>query len=253
MNLLQIAFDWLDGQTSPALTSDKTHGQRQILLNNQPINYHFERSKRRTIGFMVGKHGLTVRAPRWTPVCEVEAAIVEKSSWILKQLHAARERQIHSANAAMVWQDGARLDYLGEAFTMHLGAMVSTIDEVKKCMWVALPGTAGESQVQEAVQSAIQRAALLLFEARLNHYAPLLGVRWTRLKLSNANGRWGSAKSDGSIRLNWRLMHYRLPVIDYVVVHELSHLRHMDHSSRFWDTVKSVMPDYAKLKKELKP
>ena len=219
MNLLQLAFDWLDGQTSPQAISNKaststdlpplTHGQHHIVLNDQPVHYQFERSKRRTIGFIVGKEGLTVRAPRWTPMHEVESAIVEKSSWILKQLHAAHERHTHSVQAAIVWQDGASIDYLGEPFTLHLGAMVTTIDEVQKRIWVALASTASSAQIQDTVQSAIQRAALLLFEARLNHYASLLGVHWTGLKLSNAGGRWGSAKSDGSIRLNWRLMHYR--------------------------------------------
>jgi predicted metal-dependent hydrolase len=153
----------------------------------------------------------------------------------------------------MVWAEGSQLDYLGQPLTLQLGAMVTTIDPEQQRLWIALPVTASETQIQEMAQSAIQRAALLLFEERLNHYAPLLGVHWTGLKLSNASGRWGSAKSDGTIRLNWRLMHYRLPVIDYVVVHELSHLRHMDHSPRFWDTVESIMPSYAKLKKELKP
>jgi len=77
-------------------------------------------------------------------------------------------------------------------------------------------------------------------------------VRWKKLSLSNAGTRWGSASADGSIRLNWRLVHFRMPVIDYVVAHELSHLRVMDHSPRFWDTVESVMPDYGTLRVELK-
>ena len=64
--------------------------------------------------------------------------------------------------------------------------------------------------------------------------------------------RWGSASADGSIRLNWRLVHFKLSVIDYVVVHELSHLRVMDHSPRFWDTVRVVVPDYADLRGQLK-
>jgi predicted metal-dependent hydrolase len=77
-------------------------------------------------------------------------------------------------------------------------------------------------------------------------------VRWTRLRLSNAGTRWGSASADGSIRLNWRLIHFRQPVIDYVVAHELSHLRVMDHSRSFWDTVATVVPDYADLRNQLK-
>lgn len=255
LQLIQQAFDWIvepSAATAPAAPKLEA-GKRHITLQGQAVTYQFERGKRRTIGFIVGSGGLTVRAPRWTTIADVEAAIVEKSNWILRQLHAAHERQAHSAKAATVWQDGGTLDYLGESYVLHLGAMVSTIDESQKRIWIALPNTASERQVQDAAQSLIQRSALLLFEERLNHYAPLLSVHWRGLKLSNAAGRWGSAKSDGTIRLNWRLMHYRLPVIDYVVVHELSHLRHMDHSPRFWDTVESIMPDYAKLKKELRP
>jgi predicted metal-dependent hydrolase len=77
-------------------------------------------------------------------------------------------------------------------------------------------------------------------------------VRWRTLSLSNADTRWGSASADGTIRLHWRLVHFRLPVIDYVVAHELSHLRVMNHSPRFWETVESVVPDYAVLRKQLK-
>jgi predicted metal-dependent hydrolase len=77
-------------------------------------------------------------------------------------------------------------------------------------------------------------------------------VQWKKLSLSSASTRWGTASADGSIRLNWRLIHIRMPVIDYVVAHELSHLRVMDHSPRFWDTVKTVLPDYAQRRATLK-
>ena len=75
-------------------------------------------------------------------------------------------------------------------------------------------------------------------------FATRLGVRMTRLALSSASTRWGSASADGSIRLNWRLVHFALPVIDYVVTHELAHLREMNHSPAFWDVVRTALPDY---------
>lgn len=260
LQAIQQVFDWAIGSEAAPDKAPKRvatpkfePGKRQISLQGHTVVYQFERSKRRTIGFIVGDHGLLVRAPRWVTISEVESSIQEKASWILKKIHETQDRRAHSAKAAMVWTDGATIDYLGQPITLQLGAMVTTIDPEQQRLWVALPASASEVQIQDTVQSAIQRSALLLFEERLNHYAALLGVHWKGLKLSNAGGRWGSAKSDGTIRLNWRLMHYRLPVIDYVVVHELSHLRHMDHSPRFWDTVESIMPDYAKLKKELKP
>ena len=90
------------------------------------------------------------------------------------------------------------------------------------------------------------------FTQRLNQFAPSLGVSWKKLSLSNANTRWGTASADGSIRLNWRLIHFKQDIIDYVVVHELSHLRVMNHSPLFWDTVRTIVPDYAKRRAQLK-
>jgi len=102
------------------------------------------------------------------------------------------------------------------------------------------------------VQSWLQRQARRVFDERCRHFAQQLGVRVTRLALSSAQTRWGSASVDGSIRLNWRLIHFALPTIDYVVAHELAHLRHMDHSPRFWDVVRSVVPDYEQRRGGLK-
>jgi predicted metal-dependent hydrolase len=262
--LIQKAFDWLDPMPStfavaPARPLDHdtqqratSEPQRCIILDARSIPYQLTRVKRRSIGLIVGNHGLAVRAPKWTPLYEIEAALRDKSSWILKKLFEAEQRLAHSHKAQMLWQDGSVFDYLGDAYTLQLAALYTAIDPEQKRIWLALPKSASEAQIQDTVQACVQRAALLLFEARLNHFSPMLNVQWRSLKLSNAGGRWGSAKSDGSIRLNWRLMHFRLPVIDYVVVHELSHLRHMDHSPRFWDTVEGIMPDYPQLKNELK-
>ena len=83
-----------------------------------------------------------------------------------------------------------------------------------------------------------------MFEERCGLFTQRLGVRYTRLGLSSAQTRWGSASASGSIRLNWRLIHFAMPTIDYVVAHELAHLREMNHSPRFWDVVRSVLPDY---------
>ena len=96
------------------------------------------------------------------------------------------------------------------------------------------------------------RHARNLFTERLRHYAPQLGVQWRSLRLSNARTRWGSAKSDGSIMLNWRLLHCRMAVLDYVVVHELAHLHHMDHSPQFWAVVASILPDWQQQRHILK-
>ena len=117
---------------------------------------------------------------------------------------------------------------------------------------MALPHTASPDQIRDAVQAWLMRQAKQLFTERLNHFAPRLNVQWRKLSLSSAGTRWGSASSSGAIRLNWRLVHFKQNVIDYVVAHELSHLRVMDHSPRFWDTVRTVVPDYPALRQQLK-
>jgi len=117
---------------------------------------------------------------------------------------------------------------------------------------VGLPQHAEPAQIRDVVQSWLQRQARRVFEERCQHFAQRLGVRMTRLSLSAAQTRWGSASADGSVRLNWRLVHFGRSVIDYVVAHELAHLREMNHSPAFWDVVRSVVPDFEQLRGSLR-
>ena len=231
---------------------------RQLLLAGAHVAYAFRRSRRRTIGFSVGPDGLAVSAPNWVPLHEVDAALHEKAAWILRKLDEARERQQRLASARIEWRDGATFPFLGEPVQVRLdprhgfGAPGAQFDAALRALQVALPQAAAAQQIRDVVQAWLMRQSRRIFTERLHHYAPQLGVQWKKLALSSAGTRWGSASADGTIRLNWRLVHLRLPIIDYVVAHELSHLRVMDHSPRFWDTVESVMPDYAARRRELK-
>jgi predicted metal-dependent hydrolase len=233
---------------------------RELLLGDAVVAYALQRARRRSIGFTVGADGLSVRAPSWVTLGAVDSALREKSDWILRKLGEARERQQRMEGGRIVWAHGAVLPYLGEPLTVVLdpshgfagkgGALVTATDHPS--LHIGLPHSASPAQIRDAVQAWLMRDARRHFTERLDHFAPLLGVRWASLRLSSANTRWGSAKADGSIRLNWRLLHYRPAIIDYVVAHELAHLRVMDHSPRFWDTVATVVPDYAQLRSLLR-
>jgi predicted metal-dependent hydrolase len=122
----------------------------------------------------------------------------------------------------------------------------------KLTLHVGLGHAATPGQIRDAVQSWLQRQARRLFEERCRLFADRLRVRYTRLALSSAQTRWGSANANGAIRLNWRLIHFALPTIDYVVAHELAHLREMNHSPRFWDVVRSVLPEFERARGELR-
>ncbi|CAM5777827.1 M48 family metallopeptidase [Ottowia pentelensis] len=236
-------------QALPPAAFSHPQANRRIVLGDAQVAYAFRRGRRRTIGLTVGAEGLSVSAPRWTPLAEVEALLQHKSRWVLDKLAEARARQAQAATAAIDWREGARLPYLGQALTLRLdphqahGPVGAALQD--GCLWLGLPLDAAPERLRDAAQAWLLRQARRLFTERLDHFAPQLGVRWQRLSLSSAHTRWGSASADGSIRLNWRLIHLSEAVIDYVVVHELAHLREMNHSPRFWDHVEAVLPDYA--------
>ena len=235
---------------------------REAMLGSVLVAYAFRRGKRRTIGFTVGPDGLAVSAPSWVPLMEVDKAVRDKSDWILKKLQETRARGQRLDASRIDWADGCTLPFLGQPLTVVLnasqvlggaGAELQTDPVRGACrLLVGLPRTATPDQIRDAVQVWLMRQAKQIFVERLTHFAPTVGVQWHKLSLSSAGTRWGSASGNGSIRLNWRLVHFRLPVIDYVVVHELSHLRVMDHSPRFWDAVRAVVPDYAQLRSQLR-
>ena len=242
---------------------------RQIQLGSHRVSYVLKRGKRRTIGFSVGPDGLSVSAPRWTGVGEVELALQEKAGWIVSKLGLSRERAQRMEEQRIVWQNGCELPFLGEQIRLELDATQTQSQSQRqlkqsvaqpqadeqghqRVLKLGLPLTATATQIRDAANAWLMRQAKRVFVERMEHFAPQVGVRYTKLSLSSADTRWGSASANGHIRLNWRLIHLGLQSIDYVVVHELSHLRVMDHSPQFWGVVGSVMPDYAERRKALK-
>jgi predicted metal-dependent hydrolase len=239
---------------------------REALLGDTVVAYQFRRGKRRTIGFSVGAEGLVVSAPKWVPLYEIDKAVQEKTGWIVAKLQETRARHDRLEAARIDWRDGTTLPVLGETVRLQIDprhAFSGVGGELRatqagdpaapqQTLYIGLAHDASAEQIRDSVQAWLMRRAKQLFTERLDHFAPQLGVQWRKLSLSSAGTRWGSASADGAIRLNWRLIHFRLSVIDYVVVHELSHLRVMDHSPRFWDTVRTVVPDYAQLRSQLK-
>ena len=251
-------------QALPLAQFAHPRASRRIALATCDVAYAFRRAKRRTIGMVIGPDGLEVSAPRWVTVGEIESTLHEKADWIVRKLVEMQEHQRRLGEARIQWRDGVVLRYLGASLQVVLdssaalkknSAQLETLGSESPASFVlriGLPITASPEQIRDATQAWLMRRAKELFAERLDYFAPRLGVAWKRLSLSSASTRWGTASADGAIRLNWRLIHHKLDVIDYVVAHELSHLKVMDHSPQFWDTVKSVMPDYPERRRVLR-
>ena len=230
-------------------------GHRRLRLDEHTLDYRLLRSKRRTIGFLIDDEGLRVTAPRWVTVAEIELAITEKRAWIFKKINEQRERSVRRLQPPMEWRDGARLPYLGADIVVRIADSANTgirFDEQTRELHVSLPASATEQQLKDRVQGWLQAEAKRIFAERLDIYAAKLGVTFKGFALSSASTQWGSCTADGRIRLNWRLMHFALPNIDYVVAHELSHLREMNHGPQFWATVQSLLPEFETARKTLR-
>ncbi len=239
---------------------------RELRLNDHVVAYSLRRARRRSIGFVVGVDGLRVNAPRWVGIGDIENALREKAGWILRKLVEQRERAGRLQAARVEWRDGISLPFLGQTIVVKLdpsarGAVLVEPEaaptsvpssSAPRQLRLGLPRDATPQQIRDSVQSWLQRQARELFEKRCQHYATRLGVRYTRIGLSSAQTRWGSASASGAIRLHWRLIHFGLATVDYVIAHELAHLREMNHSPRFWDIVRTLMPDYESAMSPLK-
>lgn len=262
-----------DDATTPAPELFAPHGfahpraERRTVLQGHVVAYAFARVRRRSIGMAVGPEGLSVRAPRWVSVGEVEAALQERAGWIVRHLRDQQARAERERASRIDWRDGASVPFLGEPLVVVLdervtgavldagetdaSAQASLGTVPRRMLRVGLRHDAAPDAIRDTVHAWLQRQARRIFDERTRHFAAVLGVTVTRLSLSAARTRWGSASADGSVRLNWRLVHHDMACIDYVVVHELAHLRHMNHGPDFWRVVKAALPAYERAKVRL--
>jgi predicted metal-dependent hydrolase len=221
---------------------------KHIVLGAYTVHYALRRSSRRSIGFMIDDEGLRVTAPRRCAQADIDNAIRAKQRWILTKLLERGERAARRLERPPIeWKDGARLPYLGGEITLRLEEAARShcqFDAPNGELWIGVVPGLSEWQLKERVKLWFQAEAKKLFKERLDHYAPQLGVSYRAFALSSAGTRWGSCTVEGNIRLNWRLVHYPLGLVDYVVAHELAHLREMNHSPAFWAAVGEVYPDY---------
>ena len=221
---------------------------RTLELAGEPLGYTLVRRRgRRGIGLKVDASGLTVSAPLTVPLARVERMVLESEKWVLGKLAVWRGRQV----PVQRWEDGASVPYLGEALTLRVQMQRRAVAQLEGAeLVVSVPAT-GEEAIRRAVVAWYRRSALVHFAQRAFFFSRLAVLAPPRVMLSSANSRWGSCNSRREVRLAWRLVKARPALVDYVVCHELAHLRHMNHSREFWAEVGRLCPDYRRLRDEL--
>jgi hypothetical protein len=227
--------------------------ERSIALDGRPVDYLLVRRRgRRGVGLKIDGSGMTVAASLTTPIAQVEDMIQKNAPWVLKKLGEWSHRKITPQR----WETGATVSYMGEMLRLMIdaGATRNHVELAQAHLFVRVKGNDEASIAAEAEKAVItwyRRQALPHLAQRAFFFSKLHGLTPPRVFLSSANSRWGSCNSRREIRFSWRLMKARPALIDYVVCHELGHLRHMNHSSAFWEEVERMCPDYVALKAEL--
>jgi predicted metal-dependent hydrolase len=219
---------------------------RPIQIGNRIVTYRLLRRRRRSIGMTVDDRGLTVGAPKQATVREIENFIHSNGAWVVQKLEefAGSNTQRH-----LTVRHGSRLPLLGAEIEVCIVAGANRVHWEERSLIIA---ARPDADIDALARRALKQRALTLFGERLREFAARAGHAPPSLALSSARTRWGSCSEKTGIRLNWRLIHLPLALIDYVVAHELAHLREMNHSPRFWAEVEALFPDWRSARRELK-
>jgi predicted metal-dependent hydrolase len=223
---------------------------RRVVLAGHGVDYRLIRARRRTIGMQIGLDGLTVRAPRWVSIREIEATLAERDEWVIRSLAEWRARRRDVLPRA--WRTGASILYLGRDLTLAVHpARKRAIAADLLNLSVLHPAADDERQVAAFVGRWLREEALRLLAPCVAEFAARVTTDVPTFKLSNARSEWGSCNQHGVIRLNWRLVHLPPHLACYIVAHEVAHLVELNHSPRFWSLVESLFPGHAEARRTL--
>jgi predicted metal-dependent hydrolase len=200
----------------------------QIQIEDRIINFNVQYAKRKKISIHIDSLGLiTVKAPKDTSEEIILSRVEQHGKWILEQLRSnAPTRQTPEPRE---YQEAGKFLYLGKEYLLHELIETGELDaeelkkKLKKFYFSSLKKIAGE---------------------RITRYQTLLKVKLKTIEIVESRTKWGSCSSDKKLTFNYRLAMAPVEVIDYVIIHELCHLLHMNHDRSFWRRVGSIMPDY---------
>ncbi len=211
--------------------------------NNKSVKLKMEivESNRKTMSMrLLDDLVLQVRVPFNTPKKVIDEVVNKHHNWIQKRVNKINLRQKQRKKNVVLW--------LGKLYPIVFSDEynIPTIRDL-----TLIINKKYENDYILHLEKWYKENALKIFNERAYMYAKLLGVSYSKIKLSNARTRWGSCSSKGNINLSWRLIMASLEISDYVIIHELAHRLEMNHSANFWKHVESVLPNYKNARKWL--
>lgn len=209
---------------------------------------------RKTTDIVIERNGtITVHPPiEYTPE-QVDAIVESKRLWIYRNL--AEWKDLNASAVVREWVNGETFLYLGRAYRL---ALVSDQDcalqlkEGRFCLSRAVLEQGGKAAAKQVFQNYFIDKGQPRFRDRVNYFAPKVGVQVTGITVKDMGYRWASCGTSGILNFHWTCLMAPQKIIDYIVIHELCHFHHSNHSNAFWNEVDKVMPDYRERKEWLK-
>jgi len=207
------------------------------------------RSRRKTIALIIQPDGrLIVRAPKRATLKQIRAMIEQHADWV--QEKQAKALEMSARFAPRTFTTGTTFPYLGESIPLRIMPGSGASLRFDGSAFTLVDG--GKTQAANLFGKWYRKQARRVFTERVRFYARQNGFEYSKIRISSAHTRWGSCSSKGTLSFTWRLVMAPLDIIDYVIVHELTHLHHPNHSKDFWRSVEAILPDYKSRRKWLK-
>lgn len=226
-------------------------GQAQIKLQDSTVSYTIKQSYRtRSIRLEIRREsGLTVVVPRKYTPKQVEDILLQKARWILRHLTAGKPLQMPLFKPAP--GNGDSLPYLGKTIELSVTAEAGKYTTARFTdgrLVIALTSGVKTAPVLEAWY---RMQARRVFTQKADTFKVIMGLSYKAILIRGQKTRWGSCSASGNITLNWKLLMAPPEIIDYVIIHELAHRKHMNHSQKFWQFVEHYCPGWKESRKWL--
>lgn len=221
-------------------------------LASYQIPYLLYRSakRKRTLEMQViHPQGLKVTAPKRWGIAAVKKILEDKKSWVVKEWLAQENNTLHYP---LQWMTGEKISFLGEAYLLDILENAKKTSCALTQFSLSILLSAKDKFVKRVVETWLKKQAKIILQERCHFFASEMKLSYQTLAIANQKSRWGSCSETGDIRLNWRLILLPFSMIDYVIVHELAHLVHLNHQMDFWKLVEQYAPDYKNQRKLLK-
>ena len=217
----------------------------------ETIKYEVVRSRRSTADIVVERDGrVMVRAPSRLSTQRIDEIVRSKSLWIYKTL--AEWCEANATRIEREFRNGEGFLYLGRSYRLSLVPDQKEPLQLKNGRFRLSSQIAGRGAAAEAFRQFYIDHGQKRIRARVDHFAPKVGVHPRRMEVRELGHRWASCSPKGNLAFHWRCMMAPPSVLDYIIVHELCHLHHLDHSERFWNEVDKVLPNHGERKEWLR-